>query len=113
MATDLELYYGSIRIGSIEDAFYSDDTGYGIYRLSDGDDPDDPGKRRVREYIAFSEDWHARYKKNEAFEDSEWDAFQDVTASRLWRTLSREGVASPMDGPVFVEGEISWRTKVG
>src|SRR5262249_22021400 len=103
----LQLRFGEVIVGEILDPFVSDNTGFGVFRPS----PPATGAadRRVREFIAFSEDWHARLKAGADPDASEFDAFRDVWASELWYTMSPDGTVLRIDGPVFMEGEVTWR----
>jgi len=103
----LQLRYGPLLVGEIEGAFWSDNTGYGVFRLAPGGG-DDPALDRVREYIAFSEEWHLRLQADQPHSASEWDAFRDVYSSELWHTVASDGTISRIEGPVFVQGEVTW-----
>jgi hypothetical protein len=104
---DLELRFGSHVVGVIEGAFWSDGTGYGMFRPP-GETTDASALRRVREYIAFSEDWHERLGAESGYDRAEWDAFRDVYASELWHTVSPDGTSCRISGPVFIRGEVTW-----
>ncbi len=104
----LLLRFGPHVVGEIEGAFWSDNTGYGVFRPALGNS-NDPTLQRLREYIAFSEEWHARLMGEQPHSASEWDEFRDVYDSGLWNTVGPEGVVSHIGGPVFVEGEVTWR----
>jgi hypothetical protein len=106
--TTLLLRFGTCIVGEIEDAFWSDDTGYGVFRLAAGNNSD-PTLQRLREYIAFSEEWHARLRAEQPHSASEWDQFRDVYESGLWNTVGPDGAVNRIGGPVFVEGEVTWR----
>lgn len=104
----LDLFYGQVLVGEIADAFAHQGTWFGQFRqaLADGDGPI---ARRVREYIAFSDEWHARMRAEQPHDASEFDAFREILASGLWHTRTADGVDSPIvDAPIFMEGEISW-----
>jgi hypothetical protein len=106
---NLQLRYGPLLVGEIEEAFWSDNTGYGVFRPT-SPASDDPIVRRVREYIVFSEDWHRRLLAEAEYSASEWDAFRDVYDSEVWHTVAPDGAVSRIGGPVFVDGELTWRT---
>jgi hypothetical protein len=104
---DLELRFGPRGVGTIEGVFWSDNTGYGRFRLSDVS-TDDPVMRRVREYVAFSEEWHERLTAGAEYSRAEWDAFRDVYDSGMWYTVGTDGTVSRIGGPLFVSGEVTW-----
>jgi hypothetical protein len=104
---DLELRYGSHLVGVIEGVFWSDGTGYGVFRPS-GEPTATPAIRRVREYIAFSEAWHERLRAESGYTRAEWDSFLDVYNSDLWQVVSLDGTRCPISGPVFIQGEVTW-----
>lgn len=104
----LLLRYGDVIVGEIIDPFISDETGYGLFHPRPASSHD-PAGRRVREFIAFCEDWHARLKAGADPDDSEFDAYQDVWDSSSWHTVASDGRISRIEGPVFVEGEVTWR----
>ena len=104
---NLELRFGSHVVGVIEGAFWSDGTGYGTFRPP-AEPTDVPALRRVREYIAFSEDWHERLKAEAGYSPAEWDAFRDVNGSERWHTVAPDGAVCRISGPVFIRGEVTW-----
>jgi len=105
---DLKLRFSSLLVGEIKDAFCSEDTWYGIFHQAADASPDST-LQRLREYIAFSEEWHTRLKAEQPHTAEEWDAFRDVYESPLWHTVADDGTINPICGPVFVAGEITWR----
>jgi hypothetical protein len=104
----LKLRYGDVVVGEIIDPFIADDTGYGLFlpRPASSRDPDE---RRVHEFIAFCEDWHARLKVGAHANSSEFEAYRDVWDSASWHTVAGDGSISRIGGPVFIRGEITWR----
>jgi hypothetical protein len=105
---NLQLHFGPVLVGEIEDPFRSDATGHGVFRpLLQGNDS---AVARLWEYIAFSEEWHARVKEEQPHNVAEWDAFRDVFESDLWHTVALDGTVNRIGGPVFVEGEVTWRS---
>jgi hypothetical protein len=40
---------------------------------------------------------------------SEWDEFKDVYESGLWSVGRPDKAALTISGPVFVEGEVTWK----
>jgi hypothetical protein len=66
-------------------------------------------QRRICEYIAFSREWHDRLLKDEDPDASEYDRFKDLRKRGLWCMRTKSGEDTPVDMPVFVEGdEVSW-----
>jgi hypothetical protein len=98
---NLELRYGPHLVGVIEGAVWSDDTGYGVFCPTRSPDP---ATRRVREYIAFSEDWHERLRVDRPHDAREFDAYRDIYDSGLWRTVAPDGGTAKIAGPVFLAG---------
>jgi hypothetical protein len=105
---NLKLQFGAVFVGEIEGAFWSDDTGYGVFHPA-SDTGDGPVLRRIRDYIAFSEEWHRRLAAEQAPDSTEWNAFRDVYDSPLWHTATPAGVITRIEGPVFIEGEVTWK----
>jgi hypothetical protein len=102
---DLELRFGPDVVGTAEGAFCSDFTWYAVFRPAPGMPP------RVREYIAFCEEWHERLRSGWAHSAAEFDAYSDIHASGLWQAWGPGGRVRPVEGPVFVEGEVTWRVQ--
>jgi hypothetical protein len=107
---NLELRYGPHLVGVIEGVVWSDNTGYGLFRPAAGDDP---AVRRVREYIAFSEEWHDRLRAGRPHHADEFGAHREVYESGLWHTVASDGTAAGVAGPVFVAGEVTWGSARG
>src|SRR5262245_25895225 len=105
---NLQLRYGSLLVGEIEDAFWSEGTGYGVFRLASGV-ANDPALRRVREFIAFCEEWHSRLDAEPPPDAAEFDAFRDVWDSGTWNTVSPDGAVCPIGEPVILEDSVTWR----
>jgi hypothetical protein len=103
----LQLRFREVVVGEILDPYFSDNTGYGRFRAS----PPGGGEteRRIRGFIAFSKDWHARLKAGANPDASEFDAFLDLVESGLWHTASPDGTVRRIKCPLIVEAEITWR----
>lgn len=99
---------GDVVVGEILDPFISDGTGHGRFRLQVASGHD-PATRRVLEFIAFCEAWHARLKAGADPDASEFDTYRDVWESSSWHTVASDGSISRIEEPVFVEGEVTWR----
>ena len=64
---------------------------------------------RVRQYIAFSVDWHERLDAGEDRDDKVWDDFSDMTGSDQWATGDAVGLRYSIEAPVFQpDNEICW-----
>lgn len=100
---DLQLRLGPEVVGTAERAFCSDFTWYAVFRPDPGMPP------RVREFIAFCEEWHERLRAERPCSAAEFDPWTDIHASPEWRAVSQDGQARVVEGPVFVEGEVTWR----
>jgi hypothetical protein len=100
---DLELRFGPALVGTADGAFCSEFTWCAMFRPTPGIPP------RVREFIAFGEEWHERLKAGRPHSAAEFDAFRDIHESELWQARGPDGHVPPVEGPVFVEGEVSWR----
>jgi hypothetical protein len=100
----LELYYGPDRVGTVSDTDYSDLNWYGMLRLAERM-PD-----RVREFITFCRDWHARRDAGWTAEADEFNAWRDVYDSGEWQTVGPNGAARRISAPVFWPNDyICWR----
>jgi hypothetical protein len=40
---------------------------------------------------------------------TEFDEYRDICDSDQWKTVSEDGTITSITGPVFVDGEITWR----
>jgi hypothetical protein len=100
---DLQLWLGQNVVGTAEAAFCSDFTWYGVFRPA----PDMPP--RVREFIAFCDDWHERLRAARPCSAAEFDPWAEIHGSPEWRACSQDGRARPVEGPVFIDGEVTWR----
>lgn len=103
VAKELELRYGPDIVGTVQGVFYSDSTWYGVFRLAI-DAPQD-----IRDFVAFSEEWHDRLKAGMPHSAGEFDAYREVYASPLWHVRGPDGIDHPVSMPAFIEGEITWR----
>lgn len=104
---ELTLRYDGSKIGSVKDAFCSDNTWYGIF--SPTLQSDLIGKR-VSEYIDFSIDWNERLNNGDEPDDNEFMKFKDLLKSGLWSVEDKEAKVSKInEAPVFFKGnEITW-----
>jgi hypothetical protein len=99
---DLQLRLGPDVVGTAEGAFCSDRTWYAIFRPA----PDIPP--RVREFIAFCEEWHERLRADRPCSADEFEPWADVHASPEWRACGPGERVRPVEGPVFIQGEVTW-----
>jgi len=103
------LWYGDILVGSVEDAFCSDDTWFGDFTIAPTTAAG-PLEERIREFVQFSESWHRRLKESGDVDAVEFERFDDLNSSGLWHADPVAGPALRIsEAPVFVEGEVSWR----
>lgn len=100
---NLQLQLGPDVVGVAEGAFCSDLTWYAVFRPA----PDMPA--RVREFVAFCKEWHERLRTERPCDASEFDPWIDIYTSPEWRAVSPDGRSRRLNGPVFVEGEVTWR----
>jgi len=103
---NLHLFYGEMLVGDINNAFFSDHTGYGVFRskLSQS-----PATQRLCDYITLCENWHSRLKEGRPHDAIEFDAYRDVYDSDQWKTISDDGEVARISQPTFVRGDITWR----
>lgn len=106
--TSFLLCLGSLVIGEVVNAFYSDATGNGLFRPAFGEG-DDPTLKRLHAFISFSEEWHSRLKAEQPHDVSEWDIFKDVCESDQWNVVGTNGAIIPIGTPTFVKGEVIWK----
>jgi hypothetical protein len=107
-----EIWYGSVRVGRVRDAFFTDATWYGVFETTLR--PDDGGlPARLDDYIRFCIDWNRRTRDNADPPDAdEFDRYADVLETGRWFTRTPEGATRPIDiAPVFFEegDEVTWR----
>lgn len=106
---ELNLWYGSILVGRIQNAFESDRTWFGVLEITihsdDGDLPD-----RLLDYIRFCENWNERVRDDSA-DPAEFERYSDLIASGRWATTNSAGTFTRIaDAPVFFVGnELTWR----
>ena len=100
---NLQLQFGQDVVGIAEDAFCSDLTWYAVFRPA----PDMP--TRVRDFVAFCEGWHERLHAGQPCSAAEFDPWADIHGSPDWKAVSLDGRMHPVEGPVFVVGEVTWR----
>jgi len=114
MIPDLKLYYGSLLVGTIRNAFQSDGTWYGTTDLGPGVGSAAQGgelSREIAEYIRFTEEWNERVHRGEPADASEFDRYSNLLKSRQWSTRDEKGKVSHIaEAPVFFTGgEVSWQ----
>jgi hypothetical protein len=109
--SELSLWYGTMLVGQIKEAFSSDATWHGVFEPQ-VDPADGPVARRVWEFIEFCERWNDRVRASpeEPPDATEFDRYTDVLKSGLWRTKDALGQENQIaEAPVFFRGgEVSW-----
>jgi hypothetical protein len=110
----LELWYGTIPIGHVTRAFFSDDTWFGDFEPERADSAgDDSTRRRLSDYIRLCEDWNDRCHRDpdNPPDADEFDVFSDIIHSQKWFARTPGGDLLPVfRAPVFgPEGDVSWR----
>jgi hypothetical protein len=109
----LVLRYGEVAVGEITDLSRCVETWFGVFRPT-LTTPSGPVGRRILDSISFCRGWNARSYADEDADASEFDRFDDLTATGLWSTQSPDGGIDEIDkAPVFHGGErgvdvISW-----
>jgi hypothetical protein len=99
---DLVLRLGPDVVGVAKGASCSDRTWYAVFHPAPNMPP------RVREYIAFSEGWHDRLRSGNPYSVDEFDPWADIHASLEWRACGPGERVWPVEGPVFIHGEVTW-----
>jgi hypothetical protein len=103
----LRLWYDNIAVAELLNAIVHQGTWFAEYRQvvtrAKGIQA-----ARICEYVAFSEKWHERFREGMDPNAMEFDQFKDVVYSGLWRPACAGGTLTMAEGPIFVEGEVSW-----
>jgi hypothetical protein len=104
-----QLCFGHVVIGQITEVFEHQGTWFGAFRPAFFAAPG-PLERRLCEFMAFSEDFNARAAAAQNTDSSEFDRYDDILTSGLWRVLAPSGAISKIrDAPNFLRnGEVSW-----
>jgi hypothetical protein len=63
---------------------------------------------RVREYIAFCEEWHERLLAELPCSADEFDPWADIYASTEWRACGPDDRVRPVKEPVFIQSDVTW-----
>jgi hypothetical protein len=107
---DLQLFCGKVLVGSLLDVFVHQGTWFAKKFRHARPRRVDKNVRRIREYIAFSNDWHDRLANDQDPDPSEYqERFKDLMKSGLWRIRPKGGEEIPVEIPGFIGEEISWR----
>ncbi|SRR5579872_1429928 len=108
----MTLYYGDIVVGDIAKAFCDDTTWSGVLKpaitVADG-----PLQKQLLDFIAVSEDWNERVRRDEEADPDEFKRYGDLVTSESW-TVKRDDrqVDRIATSPVFFrDGEVSWRLR--
>ena len=104
------LRYADVPVGVIQGVFESDNTHYGTIELTLGEQT--ALQARIREFIAFSIEWHGRLERNQESPPApeEFDRFNDLISAGQWRVRRSDGTEHKVwQAPVFLaDGEITW-----
>jgi hypothetical protein len=104
------LRFATVDVGSVVEAFQSDGTWFGKFFPTPAIPNVSATELRVRSFIAFCQDWHLRLASGIEPSVTEFDSFQDLTASGLWAFVASGGeIQAIAEAPVFVDAEVSWR----
>lgn len=107
---DLQLLCSKEFVGDLLDVFVHQGTWFARKFCPARHESVDKHVRRIREYIAFSNDWHDRLSKGNDPDPSEYEErFKDLMESGLWRIRSKDGEEITVEIPGFIGEEISWR----
>ena len=109
MNDQLHLYFGSVLVGEIRDAFCHQGTWYGDFRPTLTGEASG-ADRRLLDFIAFCMDWAARSRDERPHDVSEYDAFADLIGPGLWQTRASDGAITPISSApnFYAPGEDSW-----
>ena len=112
MPARFQLFCGAIRVGEIQDAFLSDDTWFGRYKLTIRRE-EGGSQGRILDFIELCGAWNRRIARSPSDppETSEFDRFSDLITPNPWSVLSDDGNRLSVEGaPNFLDaGEMSWR----
>jgi hypothetical protein len=104
------LQYGTIVVGSVVEAFQSDDTWFGKFLPRPPPQSNSALHLRLLTFIAFCRDWHSRLASGLEPNATEFDSFRDILASGLWQAVGSDGaIRAIREAPVFIGADISWR----
>jgi hypothetical protein len=99
------LFHGSTMVARLTDVITHQGTWFAIYAVA----IEDANQERLREFINFCEEWHARLRDGKEPDADEFDAFADLVKSDRWHVLFENGADVIVAGaPVFADGEVSW-----
>jgi hypothetical protein len=89
---DLQLLCGKVLVGDLSGVFVHQSTWFARRFCPAKHTKVDKHLRRIREYIAFSNDWHDRLANDKYPDPSKYrDLFKDLMESGLWRIRSKSG----------------------
>ncbi len=107
----LELWYATMLLGHVEEAFEHQGTWFGNFRGAT-QRSNDRLSCRLDDFMDFCRDWYVRAGSSGGADASEFNAFHDVVRSGLWYTTTQDGLRTKIsDAPMFMDGrngEISW-----
>ena len=104
------LQYGTLVVGSVVEAFQSDDTWFGKFLPAPPLDNESALNLRILAFIAFCRDWHSRLGAGLEPNATEFESFRDILASGLWHAVGSDGAVHAIaEAPAFIGTDISWR----
>lgn len=81
---ELRLLFDDHLVGTVRDAYFSDNTWFGEFEPA-ATLYSDPLLQRIRDYYEFSKSWHERFHAGAEPAPAEFRAFRSVTESKKWR----------------------------
>lgn len=112
VTAELTLWYGSVLVGLVNNAFCSEGTWHGnIESLADTDQT--VITKRLAAFVEFCKDWNERQHDPNPPDAGEFDHFSDLLDSGLWVVKNAAGEETRIvRAPVFfVGGDVSWLTE--
>jgi hypothetical protein len=106
---DLTLFCGQVLVGDLLNVIVHQGTWFALEFRQAVRKEVGRRERRICEYIAFSNEWHERLRKQEDPDPSEYDRFGKLAKSGSWSIRSKDGEEIPIDSPGFIGKEVSWR----
>lgn len=108
---ELRLWYDTVLVGTIADAFCSDRTWFGAFHMV-MHPMQNALTARLHSFLAFRREWHRRLDEDKVHppDAKEFDQFSDLLSSGLWFVETHGKRRRISEAPVFsTETDISWR----